>query len=97
MGADLTASMLLPKEDLRPMGKGVHRTGFGFEFEVTATGEIASYWKEGINVGASGILQHHPPSDVTFVVLSNRESGAWVPIEMIERMIGGGDRSDDRS
>jgi len=96
LGDDLTASMIEPKEDLRPKGKGMHRTGFGFEFEVTATGEVASYWKEGINVGASGILQHHPASDVTFVVLSNRESGAWEPIEMIEQMIGGSDPSDDR-
>jgi CubicO group peptidase (beta-lactamase class C family) len=83
----LTAAMLAPKEDCRSMPGGMHRTGFGLEFEVAATGTVTSYWKEGINRGASGILQHHPSSDTTFVVLSNRESGAWEPIQTIERMI----------
>jgi CubicO group peptidase (beta-lactamase class C family) len=84
---ELTAAMLTPKEDMRPTQSGMHRTGFGFEFEVTSAGEVLSYWKEGINVGVSGVLCHHARSDATFVVLSNRESGAWEPIETIEQML----------
>lgn len=87
LSADLTAAILTPKEDYRPTEAGMHRTGFGFEFEVSGTGEVVSYWKEGINVGASGVLSRYLARDVTFVVLSNRESGAWDPIEMIEAWV----------
>jgi CubicO group peptidase (beta-lactamase class C family) len=89
LGADLTTAMLTPKEDYRKTETGLQRTGFGFMFEVAPTGEVVFYWKEGINAGASGILSRSPAIDVTYVVLSNLESGAWEPIETIDRMLGG--------
>jgi CubicO group peptidase (beta-lactamase class C family) len=84
LGEDLTAAILQPKEDYRELPTGSHRTGYGFEFEVGPDGEVTNYWKEGINVGASAVLSHWPRPDVTFAVLSNRENGAWKPIEVIE-------------
>jgi CubicO group peptidase (beta-lactamase class C family) len=89
LSAEQTAAMLSPKEDHHATETGVHRTGFGFEFDVSAEGDVVSYWKEGVNVGASGILAHHPQQDMTFAVLSNRSDGAWEPIEMIERSAAG--------
>jgi hypothetical protein len=65
----------------------MRRTGYGFEFEVARSGDVVSYWKEGVNVGASGILAHYPGADATIVVLSNRSDGAWEPIETIERAL----------
>jgi CubicO group peptidase (beta-lactamase class C family) len=84
LGEELTAASLQPKERYRELPTGSHRTGYGFEFELGSDGEVTTYWKEGINVGASAILAHWPRQDVTFAVLSNREAGAWKPIETIE-------------
>jgi CubicO group peptidase (beta-lactamase class C family) len=84
LGKELTAAMLRPKEDYRELPTGTHRTGYGFEFEVDPRGEITTYWKEGVNVGVSALLSHWPRCDVTFVVLSNRQDGAWEPIGTIE-------------
>ena len=84
LGEELTAAILQPKEDYRELETGSHLTGYGFEFEVRADGDVTTYWKEGINVGVSAILAHWPRQDVTFSVLSNREDGAWKPIETIE-------------
>ena len=84
LGAELTAAILQPKEHYRDLPAGTHRTGYGFEFEVTPDGEITTYWKEGINVGVSAMLAHWPRQGVTLAVLSNREDGAWNPIETIE-------------
>jgi CubicO group peptidase (beta-lactamase class C family) len=83
MGADVTASMLESHADHRTKDGSLFRTGFGFEFEYDSAGNLVSYWKEGINVGASGILQHFPAQNVTLVVLSNLEDGAWEPIEKV--------------
>lgn len=87
LGPELTSAMLTPKEPYRPRGSGMHHTGFGFEFEVDASRRIRSYWKEGVNVGVSGELSHYPDADLTAVVLSNMEAGAWEPIRAIDRLV----------
>jgi CubicO group peptidase (beta-lactamase class C family) len=87
LNSELTGQMLTPHEDYRQTLKGSHRTGFGFEFLVRPNGEVQSYWKEGMNAGASGILKHYPAADVTVVVLSNREDGAWEPIAAVDRLV----------
>lgn len=85
-----TAAMLAPKEDYGRRGAGSHRTGFGFEFDVGADGTVRSYWKEGKNVGASGILAHYAASDLTVALLSNLEEGAWEPLRLIDEQLLGG-------
>lgn len=85
LGPELTASIVQPKERSGELETGVHHTGFGFEFELDADGELVNYWKEGINVGVSGVLSHWPRHDVTYAVLSNRQEGAWEPIKEIDR------------
>jgi CubicO group peptidase (beta-lactamase class C family) len=83
LGEELTAAILRPKEDYRELPTGSHRTGYGFEFEVDRNGEVTTYWKNGVNVGVSAALAYWPRQDVTFAVLSNREDGAWKPIDAI--------------
>ncbi len=61
-----------------------HWVGYGFEFERNPDGSTRSWWKEGINVGASGILRHYPASGTTLAVLSNLEDGAWGPISLLD-------------
>ena len=77
LGPESTAAILEPKEDYKAMPGGMHCTGFGFEFEVDPGGDVVNWWKEGINVGVSGVLSHWPRTDVTFALLSNRQEGAW--------------------
>ncbi len=87
LNPNLTHQMLTPHESYRQTPGGSHRTGFGFEFLVRPDGQVRSYWKEGMNAGASGILKHYPTADVTVVVLSNRENGAWAPIAQIDALV----------
>jgi hypothetical protein len=37
---------------------------------VDAVDVVRCYWKEGLNVGASGMLRHYPMQDITFAVLA---------------------------
>jgi CubicO group peptidase (beta-lactamase class C family) len=80
LGPEFTEAMLSPKVDYQDHAEGKYRVGFGMEFIVDPAGTIKRYWKEGENVGASGILWHRPEDDVTLVVLSNTEDGAWDPV-----------------
>ncbi len=95
---------MAPHETYRPRGAGTHFTGFGFEFASNAAGGIECYWKEGVNTGASAVLSHYPelsevalpwPGELTLVVLSNMEDGAWEPIRefagSLEASAGGTD------
>jgi len=86
LGPEMTASMLTSKVDERTEKGSLFRKGFAFEFEYV-DGELVSYWKEGVNVGASGVLQYFPNQDVTLVVLSNLEDGAWGPIEEVFKVV----------
>lgn len=51
--------------------------GFGLEFDLHDDGTVRSYYKDGVNAGASGILRHYPAQGLDVVVLSNAEEGAW--------------------
>ena len=53
--------------------------GFGLEFDG------ATYFKEGINPGASGKLIHYGPARVDAAVLSNTEAGAWPVVGELDR------------
>jgi CubicO group peptidase (beta-lactamase class C family) len=61
--------------------------GFGLEFEVDEDGTVRSWYKEGINAGASGILRSYPGAEVDLVVLSNAEEGAWPVIRELDARI----------
>ncbi len=89
LGPGTVRAMIAPLVRYRDRGRGSHWMGFGFELELDAEGSVRSYWKEGINVGASGMLRHYPGHGLTVVVLSNLEDGAWEPLRLIDRHVGG--------
>lgn len=61
--------------------------GFGFEFETGADEVVRCYWKEGVNVGVSGMLRHYPRKGITFAVLAVGENAAWSAIKAIDEAV----------
>ena len=64
-----------------------HQIGYGFEMSTDPGGQMRSYWKEGINTGASAMLRHYPRSGATVAVLSNLEDGVWEPVGLIHEAV----------
>jgi hypothetical protein len=58
-------------------------------FVVDATDRVVFYEKDGINAGASGVIRHYPEDDLTVVILSNMEKGAWGPIARVHEWVVG--------
>ena len=63
--------------------------GFGLEFDMNEDGTVRSYYKDGINNGASGIVRHYLDEDIDLVVLSNAEDGAWDVVRQLDERLGG--------
>ncbi|MCU1441322.1 MAG: class beta-lactamase-related serine hydrolase [Rhodoglobus sp.] len=63
--------------------------GFGLEFDMNEDGTVRSYYKEGINFGASGIIRHYLEPGLDIAVLSNSEDGAWPVIRELDERLGG--------
>jgi CubicO group peptidase (beta-lactamase class C family) len=84
-----TAELFSPKVHHSRRGERNHLMGFGFEFETDASQIVRSYWKEGVNVGVSGMLRHYPASDVSVVVLAVGENAAWEPVKAIDAAVAG--------
>jgi hypothetical protein len=63
--------------------------GFGLEFETDADGLVRSYWKEGVNISTSGILQHYPAQGLSVAMLAVGEDAAWEPIRAIGAAVRG--------
>ena len=63
--------------------------GFGLEFDFNEDGSVRSYYKDGINAGASGIVRHYIAEDLDIVVLSNSEEGAWDVVRELDERLGG--------
>jgi CubicO group peptidase (beta-lactamase class C family) len=87
LGPVLTADLLSPKERHSTKGGRTRMMGFGFEFETDPDGFVRSYWKEGANVGTSGILQHYPAQGLTVAVLAVGEDAAWEPSKAIDEAV----------
>lgn len=83
LNAELTEEFLLPQVEHDEDTK----YGFGLEFDLEDDGSIRSYYKDGINTGASGILRHYVESGLDVVVLSNSEDGAWDVITEIDELV----------
>ena len=90
LGPAMTAAFRTPQvvHHSRDDGSSV-QYGYGLEFDVSADGQVRWWSKEGINAGASGILQHYPDRGVDVVVLACSEDGAWQPIRWVHDLVLG--------
>ena len=83
----LTDAFFTPQVDYRQNEGWKQRYGYGLWFYVRDDGELVCYQKEGINAGVSGMIRHFPTQDISVVILSNMENGAWAPIWKIHDLI----------
>jgi CubicO group peptidase (beta-lactamase class C family) len=83
LNKEYTEEFLLPQVELDEETA----YGFGLEFDLDERGEVRSYFQDGINAGASGILRHYVESGLDVVVLSNSEDGAWDIITELDERI----------
>ena len=90
MSAELTAAFLTPQVVWRVRDGWVQHFGYGPWFRVGADGVPVFVQKEGINAGTSCVLRHYPGRDVTVVILSNLEQGAWDPLGVVHEMVMAG-------
>jgi len=63
--------------------------GFGLEFDMNEDGTVRSYYKDGVNVGVSGIVRHYVEEGLDVVVLSNNVDAAWPVIRELDERLGG--------
>lgn len=63
--------------------------GLGLEFDMNEDGSVRSYYKDGINNGASGIIRHYLDENLDIAVLSNAEEGAWDVIRELDERLDG--------
>ena len=90
ISAELTAAFLTPQVKWRVRDDWVQQFGYGPWFRVGDDGVPVFLQKEGINPGASGLVRHYPGRDLTVVVLSNLENGAWDPIGTVHELVMAG-------
>ncbi len=83
----MTDAFLTPQVVDRRMDGWTKMYGYGLWHHVDETSKVVFYEKEGINAGVSGLIRHYPDRDVSVVILSNMEAGAWDPIQKIHGVV----------
>jgi CubicO group peptidase (beta-lactamase class C family) len=89
LSPELTAAFLAPQVAWRVRDGWTQQFGLGPSFRVE-DGAVVFLEKEGINAGVSGLIRHYPARDLTVVILSNLEEGAWEPARFMHEMVVGG-------
>ena len=89
--AEFVEEMITPQatHSVDPEDGIAHQMGYGFEMSTDPDGTIRSYWKEGVNTGASAMLRHYPRQEATVALLSNLEDGVWEPLSLIHQAVQG--------
>jgi len=86
----LTEAFLAPHAVWKVRDGWTQHFGYGPWFRVDDDGSLVFLEKEGINVGASGLVRLYPRRDLTVVMLSNLEKGVWAPIGVAHEMVMAG-------
>jgi CubicO group peptidase (beta-lactamase class C family) len=87
LGAELTAAALTPQV-LHSRRSGLRlMMGYGLEFKLSDDGRVRCYQKDGVNVGASGLLRHYPDDDLTLAILGVGEDSIRRPVEVFDAAV----------
>lgn len=87
LSPETTEAFLAPQVKHHETGDQLVEYGFGLEFRSVA-GRLRSLSKDGINTGASAIVEYFPDHDLTLAMVSNAEDGVWGPLRTINALIG---------
>jgi CubicO group peptidase (beta-lactamase class C family) len=87
LSVESTAAFSTPKVVWRVRDGWVQHFGYGPWFRVDDDGAVVFLQKEGINAGVSGLVRYYPGPDLTLVMLSNLEAGAWDPLRVAHEMV----------
>jgi CubicO group peptidase (beta-lactamase class C family) len=90
LSPELTRAFLTPQVHYREKDSWTMMYGYGLWFYVDRSDGVVCYQKEGINAGVSGLIRHFPAQDISVVILSNMEDGAWKPVWKIHEMVVAG-------
>jgi CubicO group peptidase (beta-lactamase class C family) len=93
LGAEFTTAMLTPHVVHSRRQGFTEMMGYGFEFEVIDGGRVRCYQKDGVNVGASGLLRHYPDHDLTLAILGVGERAVWEPVRVFDAAVPTPERS----
>lgn len=86
LGPELTAAFWTPQvrhSVRRDPSRGELWKAFGLEVAVRTDGSVSSWWKDGVNAGASAFVEHFPELDLTVAVVANSEDGVWPAWEVV--------------
>ena len=86
LSPESTEAFLTPQIKHHEDGDQVLEYGFGLEFR-SAAGRLRSLSKDGINTGASAIVEYFPDHDLSLSMVSNAEGGVWGPLRQINALI----------
>lgn len=86
LSPELTAAFLTPQVLHHTKDDHEVHYGFGLEFNV-AEGRVRRYYKDGVNIGASAIVQHYPDADLDLAIVSSTEDGAWPCLKEINSLV----------
>jgi CubicO group peptidase (beta-lactamase class C family) len=95
LSPELTEAFLTPQVQYGEMDPWKKMYGLGLWFCVDPSNAVVFYEKEGTNAGVSGLICHFPALDVSVVILSNMEDGAWEPVYRIRDMVIAGQFGPD--
>ncbi|MGD8397700.1 MAG: serine hydrolase domain-containing protein [Anaerolineae bacterium] len=87
LSSERTADFLTPHAFYRQTDEWRILYGYGLSFYFDRSDRLIFYQKGGINAGVSAMLRHYPADDVTVVLLSNMEDGAWDPVWQVHEAI----------
>lgn len=91
LGPELSAALCAPQvehHERADPADGSLWMGFGTEVAVRRDGSVASWAKDGINAGASAVVEHVGEADLTYAIVSNLEDGVWSAWELARDTLG---------
>jgi CubicO group peptidase (beta-lactamase class C family) len=86
LSPESTEAFLTPQVKHHDDGAQIVEYGFGLEFR-SAGGRLRSLSKDGINTGASAIVEYFPDHELTLAIVANAEDAAWGPLRRINALI----------
>lgn len=90
LGPELTAAIMVPREVHTRRPGLTWMNGYGFQFAVTDGGSVRHMYKEGVNLGVSGLLRHYPGHDLTLAILGIGEDTIWPHVKNFDAAVPDG-------